>query len=135
MICRMTTDGPPCVRTLEYLAEVAKDWTVSAFAAAEAGDFALPPHRFEFRGSTVRRRRLPPASREAADPLGAVRTSRRPIVWAHAATLTLMADCVAYDQEIVEVLGVEGDEVFATAASVVRIPGLPPCLGSFWTVA
>jgi hypothetical protein len=129
----MTTDGSPRVATLDYLAEVAKDWTVSAFAAAQAGDFALPPHRFEFHGSTVRRRRLPPASREAADPLGAVGRSRRPVVWAHAATLTLMAGRAAYDQEIVEVLGVDGDEVVAAAASVVRIPGLPPCLGRFWT--
>ena len=124
--------------TLDYLAEVAKDWAASRFAAAQDSDFALTPHRFEFQGSTVRRRRVPPDSREAADPLGAVGRPHQPVAWAHGETLTLVADLpsgsVAYDQEIVEILGAKGDEVVAAAASVVRIPGLPPCLGRFWTV-
>lgn len=126
------------VATLDYLAEVAKDWAVSSFAAAEDGDFALTPHRFEFHGSTVRRHRLSRRSREAADPLGSVGRTLKPIAWARAETLTLIADSAeasfAYEQEIVEVLGVEADEVVAAAAYVVRIPGLPPCIGRFWTV-
>jgi hypothetical protein len=42
---------------------------------------------------------------------------------------------VAYKQEIVEIIGVEEDDVVAEAAMVVvRIPGLPPCLGRFWSI-
>jgi hypothetical protein len=124
--------------TVEYLAEVAKDWAVSSFAAAEDSDFALAPHRFEFHGSTVRRLRLPPRSREAADPLAHAERRRKPIAWARGEILTQLADSpsgsFAYDQEIVEVLGVEAGEVVAAAATVMRAPGLPPCIGRFWTV-
>ena len=38
---------------------------------------------------------------------------------------------VGYEQEIVEVLAIDGDELLAEAASVARVPGLPPCLGQF----
>ena len=38
---------------------------------------------------------------------------------------------VGYEQEIVEVLAVDGDELLAEAAFVARAPGLPPCLGRF----
>lgn len=126
------------VATLDYLTEVAKDWAVASFAAAEDGDFALAPHRFEFQGSTVRRRRLSRRSREAADPLAQAGRPRKPVAWARCDTLTQFADSeaegVAWEQEIVEILGVEADEIVAAAASVVRIPGLPPCIGRFWTV-
>jgi hypothetical protein len=30
------------------------------------------------------------------------------------------------------VLGVDGDDVLAEAAFVVRFPDFPPCLGRFW---
>ena len=38
---------------------------------------------------------------------------------------------VDYEQEIVEVLAVDGDELLAEAVLVARAPGLPPCLGGF----
>ena len=60
-----------------------------------------------------------------------------PVVWARSDTVTLLADTasgsVAYEQEIVEILGAEGDDVFAEAALIVRIPELPPCVGRFFT--
>jgi hypothetical protein len=59
---------PQRLATLDYLAEVAKDWTISSFAAAGNSDFVLVPHRFELDGRTVRRRRTPRRSREAANP-------------------------------------------------------------------
>jgi hypothetical protein len=130
----------PRLATLDYLAEVAKDWVVSSFAAAADSDFVIAPHRFEFNGSTVRRRRLPRRSREAADPLALAGSTRTPTAWARSETVTLLADSAAggsfaFQQEIVEIIGVEEDDVLAEAATVVRIPTLPPCLGRFWTVA
>jgi hypothetical protein len=127
---------PPQLATLDYLAEVAKDWALSRFAAAEDSDFIFPPHRFELHGHTVRRRPIAPDAPEAADPLKAVGRNRRPVAWARSAVVTLLADSesgpVAFEQEIVEILVVDQDEVLAEAASVVRIPGFPPCLGPFW---
>ena len=41
---------------------------------------------------------------------------------------------MTYQQEIVEIIGVEADDLLVEAAMVVRIQGLPPCLGRFWTV-
>jgi hypothetical protein len=122
--------------TLDYLAEVAKDWALSSFAMAEHDDFALVHHRFELDGHTVRRRRIPRRSQEAADPLQAIRRTCRPVAWARSDVVTLLADCdsgtVEYEQEIVEVLAVdELGEIVVEAAFVVRIPGFPPCLGSF----
>jgi hypothetical protein len=38
---------------------------------------------------------------------------------------------VGYEQEIVEVLAVDGHDLLAEAAFVARAPGLPPCLGRF----
>jgi hypothetical protein len=67
-----------------------------------------------------------------------VGTAVEALVAARSETVTLLADSasgsVADEQEVVEVLGVQADEVVATAAPVVRIPTLPPCLGRFWTV-
>jgi hypothetical protein len=116
--------------TLDYLAEVAKDWAMSRFAAAEDSDFNLAPHRFDLNGPTVRLHQVPPNSREAADPLTFARTWQRPTAWARSDTVVLITDCedgesVAYQQEIVEIIGVEEDDVVAEAAIVVRIPGLP----------
>jgi hypothetical protein len=127
---------PPRLATLDYLAEVAKDWAVSSFAAAEDGDFVLVPHRFELDRHTVRRRPLSPVSSEASDPLAAVGHAGHPVAWARSDVVTLLADSesgsVEYQQEIVEILGVEEDDILAEAAFVVRIPGFPPCLGRFW---
>ncbi len=129
----------PRLTTLDYLVEVAKDWGMGRFAAAEDGDFTLAPHRFDLSGSTVRRHRVPRRSREAADPLTFARKRQTPAAWARSDTVVLIIDCedgesVAYQQEIVEIIGVEEDDVLAEAAMVVRIPSLPPCLGRFWTV-
>lgn len=129
----------PSLTTLDYLAAVAKDWAISRFATAEDSDFTLAPHRFDLNGSTVRRRRVPGRSREAADPLAFADRRQTPTAWARNDTVVLVADCadgesVTYHQEIVEIISVEKDDVVAEAATVIRIPGLPPCLGRFWTV-
>jgi len=122
--------------TLNYLVEVAKDWTVSCFAAAENSDYVFIPHRFWLEGHTVRRRRIPRRAREAANPLQTVRGTHQPVVWARSDVITAPVDTesgtVAFQQEIVEILGVEEDDILAEAALVVRIPGFPPCLGPFW---
>ena len=126
----------PHLGTLEYVVEVAKDWTRARFAAAEAADFVLPPHRFELLGAAVRRRSVSPASPEGRSPFDAVQRALRPTAWAHGTTLTLLADSEAgtdqYDQEAVEILAMEGTDVLVECAFVVRIAGLPPCLGPFW---
>jgi hypothetical protein len=132
-------DTEPRLSTLDYLAEVAKDWATNRFAGAENSDFSLPPHRFDLDGPTVRRHRLSDESREAADPLTFARGRQTPTAWARSDVVVLITDCtdgesVTYQQEIVEILGVEEDDVLAEAAMVVRIPGLPPCLGRFWSV-
>jgi hypothetical protein len=129
----------PRLTTLDYLAAVAKDWAMSRFATAEDSDFTLAPHRFDLNGSTVRRHRVSPRSREAADPLASAGRRQAPTAWARNDTVVLVADCadgesVSYYQEIVEVIGVEEDDIVAEAAMVIRIPGLPPCLGRFWTM-
>lgn len=126
----------PRVGTLEHLVEVAKNWTRAWFAAARAPDFALAPHRFELFGAAVRRRSLSPASLEAKSPFDAVPRAPRPTAWVHGTILTLLADSDAgtaqYDQEAVEILAMEGTDVLVECAFVVRIGGLPPCLGPFW---
>ena len=126
---------PPCVATIEYLVEVAKDWTLARFAAAQSSAFVLGPHRFELRGAGVRRHALAPDSPEAASPLEAVRRARTPTAWSHSTVVTLLADCdtgtLEFEQEMIEILAMEGDTVLAEAAAVIRIPGLPPCLGPF----
>lgn len=115
--------------TLDYIAEVAKDWVTGAFAAAEDSDFALAPHRFELDGHTVRRHRL-------AAEIDLAEAAERPAAWVRKDVVTVRGDAgygrVEYEQEIVEILGVEDDDVLEEAAFVVRIPGLPPCLGPFW---
>ena len=126
----------PRVGTLEYVLEVAKDWTCARFAAAETADFVLQTHRFELVGGAVRRRSVPPASLEGQSPFDAVHQTRRPTAWAHGTILTVLADSETgtdqYDQEIVEILAMEGTDVLVECALVVRIAGLPPCLGPFW---
>jgi hypothetical protein len=122
---------------LDYLTEVAKDWVVGAFASALDGEFVLAPHRFELRRCTVQRRTLPRGSREAVDPLSVAGRPDAPVAWARSVTLVRLADSpsgtVAYDQEIVEILGVQNDDVRSAAACVVRVSDLPPCLGRFWS--
>lgn len=131
--------SPPRLTALDYIAAVAKDWAANSFAGAEDTDFSLAPHRFDLDGSTVRRLTLPPTSEEAADPFTLAGSRREPTAWARCDTVTLIADCddgesVVYRQEIVEVIAVEEDDIVAEAATVIRIPGLPPCLGRFSSV-
>jgi len=73
---------PPLLGTLDYLAEVAKDWAQHQFAAAKRSDFALAPHRFELRGTRVRRRRIPPGTPEAESPLAIATATTGPTAWA-----------------------------------------------------
>jgi len=128
---------PSGVSTLEYVVEVAKDWTLARFAAAQADDFVLAPHRFELCGNTVHRHAIPPRSAEGRSPFDAVRRTRQPTAWSHSAFLSVLAgsdsDPVHYEQEIVEILALDDDDVLAECAFVVRIEGFPPCLGPFWS--
>jgi hypothetical protein len=126
---------PPLLGTLDYLAEVAKDWAQHRFAAAKRSDFTLSPHRFELRGTRVRRRRISPCSPEAESPLAVAATTTGPTAWCRADTTLVFRDTetetVVSEQEIVEILVIDGDELLAEAAYVARMPGFPPCLGRF----
>jgi hypothetical protein len=126
---------PPRIATIEYLVEVAKDWTLARFAAAEGSEFVLVPHRFELWGARVRRHALPPDSHEAASPFDAIRRAPRPTVWSRSTLVTLLADAqtgtVEFEQEMVEILAMDGEMVLGEAAAVIRIPGVGPCLGPF----
>jgi hypothetical protein len=123
--------------SLEYVVEVAKDWAVARFAAAQTSDFTLAPHRFELRADAVRRHAISPDSPEGRSPLDAVRRTRQPTAWAHSVVLTMLADTDTgtdqYEQEVVEILAMEEEEILAECASVVRIEAFPPCLGPFWS--
>ena len=126
---------PPRIATVEYLVEVAKGWTLARFAAAESSEFVPGPHRFELTGGGVRRHALAPDSPEAASPFDAIRRAPAPTAWSHSTVVTLLADsdtgAVEFEQEMIEILAMEGETVLAEAAAVIRIPGLPPCLGPF----
>jgi hypothetical protein len=128
---------PPCLDTVDYLAEVVKDWARHRFATAQRSDFALMPHRFELQNSKVLRRRVRPDCPEAVSPLAAVRETARPTAWCRSDVVTVLTDSDAgtleIQQEIVEVLALDGKEVLAQAAFVARIAGFPPCLGAFWS--
>jgi hypothetical protein len=128
----------PHLGSLEYVVEVAKDWTRAQFAAAQTADFALPPHRFELLGAAVCHRAVSPLSAEAQSPFDAVRRARHPTAWTNATVVTMLCDSDAgtaqYDQEAVEILAMEGTDVIVECASVVRARGLPPCLGAFCSI-
>lgn len=128
---------PPLVGTLDYLAEVAKDWARHRFATAQRNDFRLAPHRFELQSKGVQRRRIPPDSPEADSPLTAASRPAQPTAWCRSDVMTVLidsgSDTIAVEQEIVEVLAVDGDELLAEAAFVARITACPPCLGRFWS--
>lgn len=125
----------PRAAEIEYLAEIAKDWAVGCFASAQSSAFRLAPHRFELIETGVRRRRVRAGSPEAVSPLVAIAELKHPTVWAHGTTVTILVDSgsttVAIEQEVVEILAFHRDLVMADAAAVIRIPGLPPCLGAF----
>ena len=107
----------PLLGSLDYLAEVAKDWVRYRFGTARRSDFTLAPCRFDLHPQGVRRRRVPANSAEA-ESLSVAAQLAQPTAWCRAAvtmrrveTSTGMVD---YEQEI-----------------VARAPGLPPCLGGF----
>ncbi|HUE28405.1 MAG TPA: hypothetical protein VMP89_16640 [Solirubrobacteraceae bacterium] len=114
---------------------MAKDWTLARFAAAQSSEFALAPHRFELSGADICRQALAPDSPEAASPFDAIRQAPAPTAWSHSTNVTMLADSEAgtleFEQEMVEILAMEGEMVLAEVASVIRIPGLAPCLGPF----
>jgi transposase InsO family protein len=123
------------VGTLDYLPELAKDWARYRFATAKAGDFTLAPCRFELRRIVVRRSRVPRGLPEAESPLSVAERTARPTAWCRRDVTMVVtatdAGTVRFEQEIVEVLAIDGDELLAEAALVARVPGLPPCLGRF----
>ena len=132
--------GPtPLLGSLDYLAEVAKDWARYRFGTARRSDFTLAPCRFDLHPQGVRRRRVPPNSPEAESPLSVAEQVTHPTAWCRADVTIRLVDTptgtLGYEQEIVEVLAVDGDEVLAEAALVARAPGLPPCLGGFQQIA
>ena len=130
---------PPLLGTLDYLAEVAKDWARHRFAAATRSDFALAPSRFDLHRNGARRRRVQPDSREAESPLALAEHVTRPTAWCRGDSTLMLIDgeteTVHYEQEIVEVLVIDGDELLAEAALVARVPGFPPCLGRFQAIS
>jgi hypothetical protein len=74
-------------------------------------------------------------SAEAQSPLAVAEQTNRPTAWCRGDVTMILIDTetgtVAYEQEIVEVLAVDGGDLLAEAAFVARAPGLPPCLGRF----
>jgi hypothetical protein len=123
--------------SVEYVLEVAKDWTVARFAAAQRSDFVLATHRFELCDDGVRRSMIAADSAEAASPLDAVDTAPQPTAWTHSTFVTVLFDTengtVARDQEAVEILAMDDGDVLAEVAFIVRILDVPPCLGPFWS--
>ena len=126
---------PPLLGSLDYLVEVAKDWATHRFATANRSDFTLAPSRFDLHRHGVRRRQVASGSAEAESPLAVAEQTSRPTAWCRGDVATILIDTdtgtVGYEQEIVEVLAIDGDELLAEAAFVARAPGLPPCLGRF----
>ena len=120
---------------LRQTVRAAERWAVARFAIAQTPDFALAPHRFELLGGAVRRRAVSPGSAEGRSPLEAVERANWPTAWAHSAVITVLCDSeagtVEYEQEVVEILAMDGSDVLAEYAYVARIPGFPPCLGPF----
>jgi hypothetical protein len=126
---------PSQLASVEYVLEVAKDWANARFAGAQESDFRLAPHRFELADHRVRRTRLRDDSLEALTPLEAVPASPAPTAWVHGTQVTVLFDTdegtLAREQEVIEILAIDDYEIVAEVAFVVRIPGVPPCLGRF----
>jgi hypothetical protein len=120
--------------TVEHLVAVAKEWTLARFAAEQSSGFVLPAHRFE-PGTGFRRSALAEGCAEANGPCDVVARVSTPTVWSHSAIVTVLADAdedtLEFEQEVVEILAMDGEAVLAEAAAVIRIPGLGVCLGPF----
>jgi hypothetical protein len=130
-----SSGAPSGIAAIEYLVDVAKGWTQARIAAATGSEFVLAAHRFELTADGFRRVALPENSREANGPLDAVPRVSTPTVWSHSTVVTVLADSGAdtleFDQEVIEILAMDGDAVLAEAAEVVRVHGLGVCLGPF----
>jgi hypothetical protein len=57
------------------------------------------------------------------------------MVWSHSTVVSVLtgsdAETLGVEQEVIEILAMEGDAVRAEAAEVIRVPGLGMCLGPF----
>jgi hypothetical protein len=117
--------------------EVAKDWTVARFAAAQDSEFMLESHRFELHEHGVVHSLIATGTPEDRSPLDAVDAVGRPTAWTHRTMVTVLYDTedgpVARAQEAIEVLAMDDREVLAEVAFIVRILDVPPCLGRFWS--
>ncbi len=127
----------PGLASLEYVLEVAKDWTVARFAAAQDSEFILASHRFELHDHGVIHSMIATDSAEGRSPLDAVNSVVLPTAWTHSTLVTVLYDTedgpVAREQEAIEILAMDDCEVLAEVAFIVRILDVPPCLGRFWS--
>ena len=127
----------PGLASLEYVLEVAKDWTVARFADAQDSAFVLASHRFELHDHGVIHSMLATDSAEGRSPLDALNSVEQPTAWTHSTVVTVLYDTedgpIAREQEAVEVLAMDDCDVLAEVAFIVRILDMPPCLGRFWS--
>ena len=127
----------PGLASLEYVLEVAKDWTVARFAAAQDSEFILASHRFELHDHGVIHSMIATDSAEGRSPLDALNSVERPTAWTHSTVVTVLYDTedgpIAREQEAVELLAMDDRDVLAEVAFIVRILDMPPCLGRFWS--
>jgi len=123
--------------SLEYVLEVAKDWTVARFAEAQHSDFVLKPHRFVLGDHGIVRSAVETDSVEAESPLDGLDEAPQPTAWTHRTFVTVLYDTddgtVAREQEAIEILAMDEHGVLAEVAFIVRILDAPPCLGRFWS--
>jgi hypothetical protein len=119
----------------EYLLTVAKEWTHARFAAAQSSEYVPAAHRFELAPDGFRRVALAAGSPEARSPTEAVTRVAAPTVWSHSVVATLLADgdeqTLEFEQEVIEIVVMDGDAVSAEASPVIRVPGVGVCLGPF----
>jgi hypothetical protein len=130
-----TTKTSPGIATIEDLIGVAERWTRTRFAVADSSEFVLGYQRFEMCEVGFRRIAVAADSPEASCPLEAMAGVSTPTVWSHSTVVTVLCDSDAgtldFEQEMAEILAVDGDSVLAKAAAVIRIPGLGVFLGPF----
>jgi hypothetical protein len=123
--------------SLEYVVEVAKDWTAARFAEAQHSEFVLAPHRFELGDHGVVRFTVDSESPEAESPFDAFDAAPHPTAWTHSTFVTVLYDTedgtVAREQEAIEILAMDEHGLLAEVAFIVRILDAPPCLGPFWS--
>ena len=127
----------PGLASLEYVLEVAKDWTVARFAAAQDSEFILEPRRFELHDHGIVHSMIATGSAEGRSPIDAIDAVEQTTAWTHSTVVTVLYDTedgpVAREQEAIGVLAMDEREVLAEVAFIVRIRDVPPCLGRFWS--